>query len=183
MTLPQAEAELASYLGNRYKHKDWSMALDAVMKAEGNTIQAQKAIQQMSAVCDQPKLTIRIPTARPPQLITTEEDLMASVKELQKRNRVFGKLPAIEELTDPVPERELLEDSPYAFPGGDKDIVEQVLHEGRVQRGEVIEVEDGGASDEDDEDPDPHVTRRDVIALVARLERLSIKFGDAAELC
>jgi hypothetical protein len=73
-------------------------------------------------------------------------------------------------------------DQPY-FPGGDKEIVEQALHEGRVQRGEVIEVED---SDDEDDDEDAHVTRRDTIALVAQLEQLTIKLGgvesNAAEL-
>ncbi len=180
MTLPQAEAELSSHLRNCYKYEDWSSAFDAVMKAEGDTVKAQKAVQQMSAICDQPKLTIRIPAAQPPQLVATEKDLMASVEELRKRNRVFGELPAVEELTDPVQEHEVSEDSPYAFPGGDKDIVEQVLHEGRVQRGEVVEVEDN--NDDEDDDPDAHVTRRDTIGLVAQLERLSIKFGDTVEL-
>ncbi|KAH9044898.1 hypothetical protein EDB83DRAFT_2553854 [Lactarius deliciosus] len=166
MTLPQAEAELSSYLGNRYKPEDWFVALDAVMKAEGDTVEAQKAIQQISAV------------SRPPQLVTIEKDLMASVEDLRKRNRIFGELPTIDELTDPIQERRVLEDSPYAFPGGDKEIVEQVLHEGRVQRGEVIEVEDSDGDEDDDEDPDAHVTRRDAIALVAQLERLTIKFGE-----
>lgn len=174
MTLPQAEEELSSYLGNRYKYKDWSLAFDAVMKAEGDAVSAQLAIQQISAACERPKLTIRIPAARPLQLVTIEEHLIASVEKLQKKNRIFGELPTVDELTDPVQEREVSEDSPYAFPGGDKEIVEQALHEGRVQRGEVIEVED---SDDEDDDEDAHVTRRDTITLVAQLERLAIKFG------
>ncbi|KAH9008771.1 hypothetical protein EDB85DRAFT_1818665, partial [Lactarius pseudohatsudake] len=107
MTLPQAEAELSSHLGNRYKYEDWSSAFDVVMKAEGDTVEAQKVVQQMSVV-------------------STEKELMASVEELRKRNWAFGELPTVEELTDPVQEREVSEDSPYAFPGGDKDIVEQV---------------------------------------------------------
>jgi hypothetical protein len=181
MTLPQAEAELSSHLGIRYRHKDWSSALDAVMNAEGDTVKAQIAIQEISVACERPKLTIRIPAARPLQLVTMEQELMASVEELQKKNRIFGGLPAIEELTDPVQEREVLEHSPYAFPGGDKDIVEQVLHEERVQRGEVIEVDNSDGDEDDNEDIDAHVTRRDAIALVAQLERLTIKFGDVKD--
>jgi hypothetical protein len=61
MTLPQAEAELSSYLRNHYQHKDWSLAMDAVMKAEGDTVKAQITIQEISAACEQPKLTIHIP--------------------------------------------------------------------------------------------------------------------------
>ncbi|KAH9004093.1 hypothetical protein EDB86DRAFT_2825996 [Lactarius hatsudake] len=155
MTLPQAEAELSSHLGNHYKYEDWSLAFDVVMKAKGDTVEAQKAVQQMSVVCDRPKLTIWIPAAQPPQLVATEKELMAAVGELRKRNWAFGELPTVEELTDPVQEREVSEDSPYAFPGGDKDIVGQVLHEGRVQHGEVVEVED---NDDEDDDPDAHVT-------------------------
>ena len=178
MTLPQVEAELSSHLRNQYKYADWSLAFDAVMKAEGDTVKAQNAIQHISAACERPKLTIRIPAARPLQLVTTEKDLMESVNELKKKNRIFGELPAVDELTDPVQEREASEDSPYAFPDGDKGIVEQVLYEGRVQRGEVIEVDDSDDDDDDDNDQDAHVTRRDTIALVAQLERLTIKFGD-----
>jgi hypothetical protein len=84
MTLPQVEAELSSYLGNCYKYEDWSLAFDTVMKAEGNTVKAQNAIQQISAACEWPKLTICIPAAQPLQLVTTENDLMASVNELKK---------------------------------------------------------------------------------------------------
>jgi hypothetical protein len=88
------------------------------MKAEGDTASAQLAIQQISAACEQPKLTIRIPAARPLQLVTMEEDLIASVEKLQKKNRIFGELPTVDELTDPIQEREVSEDSPYAFPVG-----------------------------------------------------------------
>ena len=60
-----------------------------------------------------------------------------------------------------------------------------MLHEGRVQRGEVIEVDDSDG-DEGDKKADADVTQRDMITLVTQLERLAIKFGDvksnAAEL-
>ncbi|KAH9079139.1 hypothetical protein EDB83DRAFT_2310870 [Lactarius deliciosus] len=79
MTLPQAEAELSSHLRNHYKYEDWSLAFDAVMKAKGDTVEAQKAVQQMSVVCDWLKLTIWIPAAQPPQLVATEKELMAAV--------------------------------------------------------------------------------------------------------
>jgi hypothetical protein len=75
MTLPQVEAELSSYLRNHYKYKDWSLTFDTVMKAEGDTVKAQNVIQQISAACTWPKLTIHIPVARPLQLVTTENDL------------------------------------------------------------------------------------------------------------
>jgi hypothetical protein len=52
------------------------------------------------------------------------------------------------------------------------------LHEGRVQHGKAIEVEDSDGNDDESEDEDAHITRCDTIALVAQLERLTIKFGD-----
>jgi hypothetical protein len=95
---------------------------------------------------------------------------MASVNELKKKNHIFGELPAVDELTDPVQEREVLEHSPYAFLGGDKDIVEQVLHEGRVQCAEVIEVNNSDGDEGNSEDADADVTQHDTITLVAQLE-------------
>lgn len=98
--------------------------MDAVMNADGDTVKAQLVIQEISAACEWPKLTIHIPAAWPLQLVTTEKDLMSSVEELQKKNHIFGELHVVEGLTDPVQEQEVLEHSPYAFPGGDQDIVE-----------------------------------------------------------
>ena len=86
MTLPEAEAKLSSHLGDRYKDDDWQPALKAVMDSEGDVLKAQKAIQDLAAACEQPRLTIRIPATRPPQLVTTENELIASVERLQSKN-------------------------------------------------------------------------------------------------
>jgi hypothetical protein len=110
--------------------------------------------------------------------LRVRDNLMASVNELKKKNRIFGKPPVDDELTDPVQECDVSEDSPFAFPGGDKEIVEQVLLEGRVQCGEAIKVEDSDGDNDESEDEDAHITRCDTIALVAQLEQLTIKFGD-----
>ena len=174
MTLPQAEEHLSQHLGSHYKNEDWRHALKAVMDAEGDIVKAQQAIQKISATCEQPKLKIKLP-ARPSELVASESMLANSVRDLQKRNRIFGELPSVDDLLNPIEERQV-EDSPHAFPGGDNDIVKQVEYESKVQSREIIEVDDD--DDDDDEDLDPNVTRRDTIELVAQLERLTIKFGD-----
>ena len=145
MTLPQAETSLIRHLGDRYKDADWRPALKAVMDAEGDVQKAQKAIQTMSAACGRPKITIKLPAARPPELVTAEEHLVSSVKILQSKNRVFGQLLTADELIEPVQERESLEYSPYAFPEGDKEIVAQVLHEHQVEQRGIIEVDESDA--------------------------------------
>lgn len=159
MTLPQAEEKLLAHLGDRYKDSDWRPALKAVMDAKGDVTKAQEAVQAFSAGCERPKLVIKLPASRPPQVVAIEKDLMEPVEELKTRKRVFGPLPSIEELVNPVEEQESFEDSPHAFPGGDLKIVGQVQHEIRVQKGEIIEIDDEDSDDE--EDPDSNISRRD----------------------
>ncbi|KAI9445608.1 DDE superfamily endonuclease-domain-containing protein [Lactarius psammicola] len=159
MTLPKAEAKLSSHLGDRYNDANWRPALKAVMDSEGDVLKAQKAIQALSAACEHPRLTIKIPAMHPPQLVVTEKELI---------------LPTAEELTNSEREHKISDGSPYAFPGGDLEIVKQVKYETKVQCGEIIEVED---EEEEVEEPDAGVTRHDTIALITQLEHLSIKFG------
>jgi hypothetical protein len=87
---------------------------------------------------------------------------------------VFGPLLSIEDFINPTEEQEIFEDSPYAFPGGDLEIVGQVLDEIQVEKGEVLEIdsEDSGEG----QDPDANASCCDTIDLIARLERLSIKY-------
>jgi hypothetical protein len=177
MTLPQAETSLNQHLGDRYKDADWRPALKAVMDAEGDVQKAQKAIQTMSAACGRPKITIKLPAARPPELVTAEEHLVSSVKILQSKNRVFGQLLTADELIEPVQEREILEYSPYAFPEGDKEIVAQVLHEHQVEQGGIIEVDE---SDGEDVDPAGDFTRREAMEFASKLEPVVIKYWNPA---
>ncbi|KAG1767808.1 hypothetical protein EDD22DRAFT_741963, partial [Suillus occidentalis] len=113
MSLPEAETRLEHHLTDRYADTDWRPALKAIMDAEGDIDAALNAI--------------RIP-ARPKtltQVTSLETELMDSIDELKSRNRIFGKPPTVEELLDPVEEREV-GGHDYEFPGGDKDIVEEV---------------------------------------------------------
>ena len=60
MTLPIAEEQLKTHLGDRYNTRDWQPALDAVMNAEGDIIQAQEALAQLFLMTQLPQLTIRL---------------------------------------------------------------------------------------------------------------------------
>ncbi|KAN0132298.1 hypothetical protein V8E53_009898, partial [Lactarius tabidus] len=173
MTLPEAEARLSSHLGDCFKDDDWQPALKAVMDSEGD-----RAIQELSAACEQPRLTIRIPTLHPPQLVATENELLASVEKLKSKNQVFGELPTAEELTNSAHEHKVTEESPYAFPGGDLEIVEKVRYKEQVKCGEIIEIDEEEEEGEPDSDADSSdVTRQETILLISQLERLSIRFG------
>jgi len=83
---------------------------------------------------------------------------MQSVDNLKERNRIFGKLPTIDELLDPAEERDMGE-SP-TFEGGDEEIADAVCREVAVSNDEVINVDsDDGNSDDDDDTPVSHTCR------------------------
>ena len=102
-----------------------------------------------------PKLVIKLP-ARP-------SNSHCRGKSSKARNRVFRAVPSIEELVNSKEENQALEDSPLAFPGGDHDIVEQVVCEGQVKQGEV---EEEDSEEEDAPDPNAGLTRCEVVELV-----------------
>ncbi|KAG0694591.1 hypothetical protein DFH29DRAFT_959498 [Suillus ampliporus] len=146
------------------------------MDAEGDVEMASNAIDAlMQAASCRTGLKIRIPTRsqQAAQLSSTEAALMQSVRELQARNRIFGTLPTTDELLDPAEERDKGEFS--AFEGGDSSIADTVRHEIAVANGEVIEVD----SDEDDDDEvDPSITRKDILDLCQQLEVGCMQYGD-----
>jgi len=155
MTLPEAEECLKKKLGNQYIVDDWKSALDAVMNVEGDVVQAQEALHKLASECQLPHLTIKLPHKSPPksatipQITEAEQELMESVKELVKCRQIIGSPPTLEDLINPVEEREI-GDSPYRFEGGDAEIVAVVQHEMAVARGDVIELEDSEDDAEDD---------------------------------
>ena len=113
----------------------------------------------------------------PPQVVVTENKLIKSVKKLQSKNRVFRELPTTGELTNSEYEHKVTKESPYAFPGGDLEIVEQIRYEKKVQCGEIIEVDDEDEEEVDTKGPDANLTRHDAILLISQLEYLSIRLG------
>ncbi|KAJ3514077.1 hypothetical protein NMY22_g14859 [Coprinellus aureogranulatus] len=160
MTLPDAENKLKDVLGVRFNASDWKPALDAVLNAENDPIAASEALPP-----------------RAPQTLSAEEELMGTVGELRKRNRVFGVPLSIDELVDPVEERVELMESEQDF-GAVKDldgaIIDQVAYETAVSNGEIVEIE---SDEEEEEDEEAGTTKADLIALCARMEKLVLKFG------
>jgi hypothetical protein len=174
MTLPEAEERLQTVLGSRYRHNDWSEAFKCVMDAENDVAKAQQALRQCAETSGRPKLIIRLPPTRPPQLVAAETSLLTCVQSLKDRNRIFGDLPTIDELIDPISENEILTDSPYAFPGGDLEIVAEVEHEERVRNGEITDESDDGG-----EEPECTLSRTEAVILSGQLEHAALTYlGD-----
>jgi hypothetical protein len=77
---------------------------------------------------------------------------MDSIDDLVKQRHIIGPPPTLEDLVDPIEEREV-GDLLYTFEGGDAKIMAEVLHEMAVAQGKVIELDDDDDG-EDDEDKD-----------------------------
>lgn len=181
MTLPVAEETLKKHLGNRYNESDWQSALNAVMNAEGDVLKAQEALTTLAFESQLPRLTIRLPgrSRAPelevaPQITEAEQGLMDSVEELVKRRRIIGPPPTLEDLVNPVEEREV-GDSPYRFEGGDADIVAEVRREIAIQKGDIIELD---ADDDSDDDVGDVVSRGEVLKLCEMLEKSCLRYGN-----
>jgi hypothetical protein len=155
MSLPDAEKNLQTHLGECYMDSDWRPALKAVMDAEGDAEMALNAIDAlMHAASHHTGLKIWIPAVcpRPEQLTSAEVELMQSVDNLKACNHIFGKLPTVDELLDPAEERDMGE--LLAFEGGDRAIADEVRHEIVVANSEVINVDDDDDGDSEDEGDD-----------------------------
>jgi len=185
--LPQAEERLKTLLGDQYVDEDWRPMLCAVMEAEGNVETALNAIERLTKdtrIAPPSRLTITIPpraskltiTIPPqpreiaPQIASIEDELMASVAELKRRNRIVGEPIDLENLVNPREEREIGENE-YGFEGGDDEIVAVVRHEIAVENGDVIEVEskDEGEVEEGNGD--------EAMKICQKLEAFCIKSG------
>src|SRR5882724_6340303 len=121
MGLPEAEGHLQQALGDDFVDSDWRPALKTVMDAEGDTEKALHNVQKLAACTHLPRIKIKIP-AHAPKLVATEEALMHSVAELKGHNCIFGELLTINELVEPLEEKEIGY-SLYQSKGGDDDIV------------------------------------------------------------
>jgi DDE superfamily endonuclease len=167
MALPDAENALRKHLGGEYADDNWQPALKAVMDAEGDAALALAAVTKLRLASSSmaSEWQLKPPSADTTQCQLLEEDLLKSVAELRRRNRIHGEVLTLEEMLDPVEELEIGK-SEYAFEG-DADIVTQVLHEQAVERGEIVEV----ASDsEDDEGSGPGLSNDVMMDLCRQLE-------------
>ena len=166
MSLPQAKDALTDLFGAGYIEETWVPALTAIMDAENDASLALEAINK-----------IRTPLKAPSACATTtqcaalEADLAESVQNLKERKRIFGRVPTLDELLDPVEEQEVGEPM-HAFEG-DEDIVAQVHREQAIEHGEIIEIPSDDDEDEDEE-PQTDIGMAEMIGMCKRLEGASL---------
>lgn len=166
MTLPDAETALKNMWGDDYAENRWQPALKAVMDAENDVSAALSTIKkiQLTFASDLSPVATKTPQAQ-----QIEQDLMQSVMELKKRNRVHGTLLTLEELVNPLDEKEIGEDS---LGHNDDEIVDQINRE----------KEGGTASDNEsdsdaDKEKEPPLGRQAAIHLCQQLESYCLEEG------
>ena len=185
-SLPEVEEKLRNYLGDRYSFADWKPFFDGIFNAEKDAEAALAIIDKLrnAGSTSPPSCTpASTPTSNPiptdsrpnlTQLSTLETGLIKSVAELQARKRINGTAPTLEELVNPIEENEI-GDSPYRFPGGDDEILDQVLI-GESGNGHAV---DAGDSEDEDDLEDDLVSCREAIQLCERLEKVCVTHSDA----
>jgi len=120
------------HLADRYQFADWKPAFDAVFAAEDNVEKVVSAIEDLEKQAR--TVTPTAPTVPSPtaprhelnQLSLLENDLMECVTKLGDRKRICGTRLTLEDLLNPVEEREIGE-SEFRFPSGDAEIIAQVI--------------------------------------------------------
>lgn len=183
MSLSDAESQLQAHLGNQFVDSNWQTALTAVIEAEKDTKKALETIDDLcKAAISRLGLKFWIP-ARPTNPVATKsqqplsvkEDLMGKVKLLKSHNHIFGDVPTVEELLDPVEEREQEE---AVMDGSVKGIIKQVQKELAEVNREVIEVDESDGDDEHEADKSPVQSCHNLISHCQQLVQSCMQYGD-----
>ncbi|KIJ52173.1 hypothetical protein M422DRAFT_243772 [Sphaerobolus stellatus SS14] len=188
MGSPQAEAKLEAYLGTWYRDADWRAAFKAVMDAENDQSEALKSLDKLTMkIFNLPILQLQTSTQppamqtdgpllpeRPAELNKVEEELQKCVNELAKHKRIIGKPLTLEEMLNPIEERQDA-DSYNQFIGTDETIIAQVKYEMAVQRGEIIEVDKEDSEDEEVTEVGP--SHEQIAEMCRLLEGLCLQYG------
>ena len=133
LSLPQTESHIQDHLANHYRFTDWKPAFDAVFAAEDNVGKAVSAIEDLEKQAH--TVTPTAPTIPSPntaprielnQLTLLENGLMECMTKLGDCKQICGTCPTLEDLLNPVEEREIGE-SKFRFPGGDAEIITNVI--------------------------------------------------------
>jgi len=178
MSLPETELALQAHLGDCFVDTDWQPALAAVMDAEGDTNQARQMVDDFyKKATHRSGLKIRIPAlstvlSKPQQATVVEADLMDTILELKSRNRIFGPAPSINDILDPIEERQ---QEQTETDGSVKGIADVVRREIAVENGEIIEIDD---SEDDDNEDDNAPCRADLIKLCQQLQLGCMQHSD-----
>lgn len=190
LALPEVEEALQKLLGGAYRHADRQPAFDGILEAEDDDLKALEVVSNLEKAAmekDAPKApdtaqtpAIPAPTmitpsrADAPQLKKAEAALEAAIDTLYSRRRIQGQKPTLDEVIEPLAELQL-EESPYEFPDGDKDIVAQVLKESEPTEGKG---EDEEEDDDDEEEEEPQPSAAQAIDMCVALERLATEHSN-----
>ncbi|KAF8146815.1 hypothetical protein K438DRAFT_2091829 [Mycena galopus ATCC 62051] len=151
MTLPQAESAIRSVLGTGF-------ALNAVMDAENDSVGAELAVRALLPDFGSTSLPSRI--ARDPHLREAEQNFAETLKKMRKERCLRGDEPTLDDLLDPVLEREDLDSQFLRFSDGKEGVTEILEH---MKAGQ----EDDEAEDEEPEEPEQEDVFSKKEALVA----------------
>ena len=165
MTLPQAEELLKKIFSNQYNDADWRPALKIVTETEPDedVYSLINALQENSHTKHKPFV--------PDEYTEVAAKVTSSIKELERRNRIFEGAPSADAYIEPELEREV-EVVPIRT---EDELVAEVLREQAIERGEVVEVDD----DESEED-EPSMTTKEILSSIGKLRKALLSRG---ELC
>jgi hypothetical protein len=182
-TLEEAEDRLRACPGERYSFEEWKKGFDAVFKAENDATAAIAAVnalkQEMKAENDAPAMTTS--SSNQPslsQLDQLEGDLTSAVDELAQRRRIHGTRLTLEELLNPIEEKDVGW-SEYQFLNGDQNIVAEARRQIGMQEERDNSEESSG--DEADGEDAKAVSPQEGMALCEQLEQLCVTYPDVKE--
>jgi uncharacterized protein (DUF2249 family) len=145
---------------------EWDESLDSVLTVEddiGAALAALDALRNKWAP-NGPSELCKMTTNEHQKV---EEELLYLVAQLKQRRRIIGEPLALDDLLDPVEEREI-GGIPYGFGGGDAEIVRVVQLEMGLARGDIMEI---------DSDHDPEVvppSLKEMIDMCRNMEEYSM---------
>ena len=166
MTLPQAEDSLKKIFGDKYNDNDWRPALKIITATEPDEDARPliNALQEKSHSKNQPFI--------PTEYIHVAAEVASTINELERRKRIFEGAPSADAFIEPEVEREV-EVEPLRT---DDELVAEVLREQAIERGEI---EEKGDSSEGEDDEEPEMGVREVLASMAKLRKTLLSRGEA----
>ncbi|CAK5277087.1 unnamed protein product [Mycena citricolor] len=167
MSLPQAEQGLERVLGTDYYPKDWNAPLDAVMACKGNSIKAELAVRDLMAA--QTEAAAKGPLCRfacDHHLCAAKDALSDTIQTLATERCIRGIFPLLDNILDPLIERQEPGSSVLGFVDGD-NTNEIIQHMRRVDQEELE------AKIEEEEEPEFSFDKKEAIMAIKLLEQIA----------
>lgn len=182
--MPDTEEALCAHLGDQYVAADWKPAFDTIFKTEEDDAAAFAAVNELevaaknTSILDPPDLQTNSwiwPSL--PQLTALKTDLMTSVADLKGRMWIVGTALTLEDLLNPVEELKVGK-SPYDFPGGDDEIIQQAINDTNTSSCKAVAIKSSDSESESD-DEGVELKYRKGIDLCKWLEKACVMYSDA----